>query len=56
VGELINAYRLLVEKSERKRQLGRFRRRWENKSEMDFREIGWKFTDCIHLAPYKNQW
>jgi hypothetical protein len=37
-GEKINAYKILVEKPERKRQLGRPRRRWEDNIRMDLRE------------------
>jgi hypothetical protein len=40
-GEKRNAYRILVGKSEGKRQLGRPRRRWEDNIKMDLREIGW---------------
>jgi hypothetical protein len=40
MGEKRNAYRILVGKSERKRSLGRPRRRWEENIRMDFREIG----------------
>jgi hypothetical protein len=36
-----NEYRVLVGKPERKRPLGRPRRRWENGIKMDLREIGW---------------
>jgi len=33
-----------------KRPLGRPRRRWEDTIKMDFREIGWKGVNCMHLA------
>jgi hypothetical protein len=35
-------YRILMGKPERKRPLGRPRRRWEDGIRMDLREIGWK--------------
>jgi hypothetical protein len=35
-----NACRILVEKPEGKRPLGRHRRRWEDNIKMDLREIG----------------
>ena len=35
-----NAYRVLVEKPESKRPLGRPRRRWEDNIKMDLREVG----------------
>jgi hypothetical protein len=36
-----NAYRILVGKPERKRQLGRPSSRWEDNIKMDLREMGW---------------
>jgi hypothetical protein len=39
-GEKRNAYRLLVEKPERKRRLGRPRRGWVDNIKIDLREIG----------------
>jgi hypothetical protein len=44
-GEKRNAYRLLVEKPEGRRPLGRPRRRW-----MNLVEVGWCDVDCIGLA------
>jgi hypothetical protein len=41
MGEKRNAYRILVGKPERKRLLGRPRRRWLRNIKMDLREIGW---------------
>jgi hypothetical protein len=38
-GEKVIAYRILVGKPEGKRPLGRLRRRWENNTKMDLREI-----------------
>jgi hypothetical protein len=49
-GKKRNAYRILVEKPERKRPLGRPRRRWEVNIKMDLREIGWGGMDWIDLA------
>jgi hypothetical protein len=46
-----NAYRLLVGKPERKRPLGRARRRW-----MDLGEVGWSDVDWIGLAQNRNRW
>jgi hypothetical protein len=39
MGEGIGVYRVLVERPEGKRPLGRPRRRWENNIKMDLREI-----------------
>jgi hypothetical protein len=36
-----NAYRIFVGKPERKRPLGRPRRRWVDNIKMDLKEIGW---------------
>jgi hypothetical protein len=39
MGEDRGVYRVLVEKPEGKRQLGRPRRRWEDNIKMDFQEV-----------------
>jgi hypothetical protein len=41
MGETMNAYRLLVEKPDGKRPLGRPRRRWLDNIRMDLVEMGW---------------
>jgi hypothetical protein len=43
-------YKVLVGKPERKRPLGRPRRRWEDGIRMDLREIGREGVDWIRLA------
>jgi hypothetical protein len=40
IGETINAYNILVGKTEGKRPLGRRRRRWEDNIRRDLREVG----------------
>jgi hypothetical protein len=45
MGEKMNAYRILVGKSEGKRPLGRPRRRWGDNIIMDLEEIGWDGMD-----------
>jgi len=40
-GDRIGAYRVLLEKPEGKRPLGRPRRRWEENSKIDFQEVDW---------------
>jgi hypothetical protein len=51
-----NAYRLLVGKPERKRSLGRPRRRWVDNIRMDLGEVGWDDVDWIGLAQDRNRW
>jgi hypothetical protein len=50
-----NAYKILVGKPG-KRPLGRPRRRWVDKVQMDLREIGWDGMDWIDLAQDRDQW
>jgi hypothetical protein len=44
------------EKPERKRPLGRSRRRWGDNIKMNLREVGWDGMDWIHLAKNRDQW
>jgi hypothetical protein len=55
-GEKRNAYKLLVGKPERKRPLGRPRRRWVDNIRMDLAEVGWGDLDCIGLHQDRNRW
>jgi hypothetical protein len=41
MGERRGAYRVLVEKYEERRPVGRTRRRWVNNIKIDLREVGW---------------
>jgi hypothetical protein len=45
-----NAYKILVEKTEGKRPIGRPRRRWEDNIRMNVREIGWEGMDWMRLT------
>jgi hypothetical protein len=56
MGEMRNAYMILVGKPEGKRPLGRPRHRWLDNSKIDLREIGWDGMDWINLAQYGDQW
>jgi hypothetical protein len=56
MGEKRNAYRLLVEKPERKRKLGRPRRIWVDNIRMDLGEVGFGDVDWIGLAKDSNRW
>jgi hypothetical protein len=51
VGERRDAYRVLVEKPEGKRLLGRLRRRWEYNIKKDIKEVDW-----IDLAQDRDRW
>jgi hypothetical protein len=55
-GEKRNAYRILVGNPERKRPLGRPKRRWEDNIKMDLREIEWDDRDWMDLAQDRDQW
>jgi hypothetical protein len=50
MGKKRNVYRLLVGKPERKRPLGKPRRRWIDNIKMDLLEIGSSVVDWIGLA------
>jgi hypothetical protein len=50
------AFRILVEKPESKRPLGKPRRRWVNNIKMNLREIGWGDMDWIDLVQDMDQW
>jgi len=56
MGEVKNAYNILVGKIEGRRPLGRPRCRWENNIRVDLREIVWEVVDWMHLVQYMNQW
>jgi hypothetical protein len=51
----MNAYRILAGTPERKRSLGRPKRRWVD-IKIDLREIGWDGMDWIDLAQDRDQW
>jgi hypothetical protein len=52
-GEKRNVYRLLVERPEGKRPLGRQRHRWIDNIKIDLLEIGVNVVDWIGLAQYR---
>jgi hypothetical protein len=56
MGEKRNVYMLLVGKPERKRPLGRPRRRWIDNIKMDLLDIGLNVVDWIGLAQDRYRW
>jgi hypothetical protein len=56
MGDMINAYNILIGKREGKRPLEKPRRRWEDNIRMDLKETVWQGVDWMHLAQDKDQW
>jgi hypothetical protein len=56
MGDMRNAYNILVGKPEGMRPLGRPRRRWKDNSKIDLREIRWEGLCALHLAQDREQW
>jgi hypothetical protein len=56
MGEMRNAYKILVSQPEQKRPYGRTRCRWEDNITMNLRVIGWEGVDWINLAQDREQW
>jgi len=56
MGEGRGVYRVLVEKPEGRRPLGRPRRRWEDNIRMDLREVGYGCVDWMDLAQDRDRW
>jgi hypothetical protein len=56
MGEMRNAYMILVGKPEGKRTLGRRRRKWVDNMKMNLRGIRWNGMDSIELAQDRDQW
>jgi hypothetical protein len=56
MGQKRNAYKLLVGKPEKRRPLGRPRRKWDYNIRMDLGEIRWGGVDWIGLTQDRNRW
>jgi hypothetical protein len=55
-GERTGIYRVLVEKPEEKRLLGRPSHRWEDNIKMDLKEVGCGGMDWIEPAQDRDRW
>ena len=55
MGDRRGAYRALVGNFERKRPLGRPKRRWEG-NKINLQDVGWGATDWIDLARDRDRW
>jgi len=56
LGEEREVYRVLVGKPERRRPLGRPRRRWMDNIRMDLQEVGCGYMDWIGLGQDRDSW
>jgi len=56
MGERRGVSRVLVGNPERKRRLGRPRRRWEDNIKMDLKEVGRGCMDWIDLSQDRDRW
>jgi hypothetical protein len=56
MGEVRDAYNILIGRPEGRRPLGRPRHRWEDNIKIDIREIVFGDVDWIHLARYRDTW
>jgi hypothetical protein len=55
-GERKGVYRVLMGKPERKRPLGRHRRRWEDNIKINIQEVECGGVNWIELAQDRNSW
>jgi hypothetical protein len=60
MGDSSCAYRILVGRAEKKRPVGRPRRRWEDNIKMYLQEMEWggggRVVDWIDVAQYRDRW
>jgi len=56
MGDKWGVYRVLVGKLERKRPLGRPRRRWVDNIRMDLQEVGYGYMDWSGLTQDRDRW
>ena len=55
-GDKRGTYRVLVERPEGKKPLGRSNRRWEDNIEMDYKEAGWRDIYGVDRAQDRDRW
>jgi hypothetical protein len=55
IGDIRNAYKILVLKPEEKKLFRRSRCRWEGNSKVDLKEVGCEDMDRVHLAQDRDQ-
>jgi hypothetical protein len=56
MGEIRNAYKIFIRKTEENRERVRPRRRWQNNIRVDLMEKWWERVEWIHLAQNRDQW
>jgi hypothetical protein len=56
MGEMRNAYKILVRKPEVERPLGKPRRIWEYNAKMCIRETWWEVVVWIRVVQDRDQW
>jgi len=56
MGDVRDAYRVFVGRSDGKRPFGRPIRRWEDYIMMDLQEVRWGSMDWIELAEDRDRW
>jgi hypothetical protein len=56
MGEMRNAFNILVGNAEGKRPLERSRSRYKDNIRMDLGEIMWEIVDWINLSQGRDQW
>ena len=56
MGDGRGLYRVLVEKPERKRRLGKRRRTWDDNIKMDLQEVRYGGVECIDMAQDRDRW
>jgi hypothetical protein len=56
VRERKGAYKILVEKPERRRPLGRTRHRWEDNIKVDLKQVVWGASRWMDLAEDTDSW